>query len=162
MPHAARHQRSRHHICAGVAHGQFDMRADRTQVERLTTELATDLQGPARYGADRRVQLRQPAALHRHGADQSGYGRYADARLAAKHRRAVAFGLSAIVAAPTTSLARVPLPWRRRAAHLLVCGPRSSETEPFPPRKAQRSQVRSSAAVACLHLRLARTIESSA
>lgn len=72
------------------------MRADRTQVEWLTTELATDLQGAARYGADRRVRLRQPTALYRHGADQSGHGWYADARLATKHRRAVAFGLSAI------------------------------------------------------------------
>src|SRR6266436_4496761 len=98
MPDPARHQRSRHHICAGVAHRQFDMRGDRTQVEWLTTELATDLQGPARYGADRRVQLRQSAALYRHGTDQSGHGRYVDAGLATKHRRAVAFGLSAITA----------------------------------------------------------------
>src|ERR1700730_7450755 len=159
MPHPAGHQRSRHCIFAAIAHRQLYMRSDRTQLERLTTELATDLQGSARYGADRRVQFRQPAALYRDCADEGGHGGYGDDGLATKHRRAVAFGLSAIAAASTTSLARAPLPWRRRAVHLPVCGPRSTETEPFPPRKAQRWQMRSCAAFACCHLRPARTIE---
>ena len=54
-----------HHILAGAEHHQFGLRADRAQPGRSAADLAADLQGPARHGADRRIQLRQPASLHR-------------------------------------------------------------------------------------------------
>ena len=102
MPHAPGRRRPRHYLFADIPHRQFDMRTDRTQLGRFAPDLATDLQGAARYGTDRRVQFRQPTALYGYRAEQGGYGRHADGRLARKYRSALAVSLSAIAGVLTT------------------------------------------------------------
>ena len=102
MPHRPRRRRPCRHFLAGIAHRQLDLRADRAQPKRFAAVLAADLQGAARYGNDRRVQLRQSTALYGHRAEQGGYGQHADARFAGKYRGALAVSLSAVADALTT------------------------------------------------------------
>ena len=101
MPHRPRGRRPCRHFFAGVPHRQLDLRVGRAQVHRFAADLAIDVQGSARHGADRRVQLRQPAALYGNGAEQGGHGGYADGRFAGKHRGSLAVGLSAVADALT-------------------------------------------------------------
>ena len=53
MPHVPGRRGSRDHLFADIPYRQFDMRADRAQLERFAPDMATNLQGSAGYGADR-------------------------------------------------------------------------------------------------------------
>src|SRR5262249_46250071 len=96
MPHSPRRRRPRHYLFAGIPHRQFDLRTNRTQLERFAPDLAGNVQRSARYGADRRVELRMRTALYGYSAEQGGHGGYADGRFAREYRGALAVSLPAV------------------------------------------------------------------